>query len=78
MPKKTDRVVALPAGLLPLLTMRQLETRYGVSDWQVLRWIEQGLPTEPFVGRQRRFDLTKVQDWMAQQQDDEAEQLVSA
>ncbi|MFC8491835.1 hypothetical protein ACFUJU_13730 [Streptomyces sp. NPDC057235] len=67
MPKKTDRLTVLPAGLVPLLSQREIETYYGVSDWQVLRWIEQGMPVEPFAGRQRRFDLAKVRDWMAEQ-----------
>jgi hypothetical protein len=64
MPKKSDRLAPLPAGLLPLLTMREIETYYGVSDWQVLQWIKQGMPVEPFRGRQRRFDLEKVRAWM--------------
>ncbi|MCX5431920.1 hypothetical protein OHU11_30170 [Streptomyces sp. NBC_00257] len=69
MPKKSDRVVAvLPAGLAPLLNQREIETYYGVSDWQVLQWIKQGMPTEPFAGRQRRFDLTAVRAWMADEQ----------
>ncbi|MFE4535629.1 hypothetical protein ACFRKB_11175 [Streptomyces scopuliridis] len=67
MPKKSDRLTGLPAGLIPLLTQRQLETRYGVSDWQVLKWIKAGMPVEPFAGRQKRFDLAKVERWMAEQ-----------
>jgi phage terminase Nu1 subunit (DNA packaging protein) len=69
MPKKSDRRVPLPAGLLPLLDQQQLETYYDVSDWQVLKWIEQGLPVEPYAGRGRRFDLAKVRDWMAANSD---------
>ncbi|MEU5979424.1 hypothetical protein [Streptomyces sp. NPDC047315] len=66
MPKKSERHLdALPAGLLPLLSQREIETYYGVSDWQILKWIKQGLPVEPFAGRQRRFDLTQVRAWMA-------------
>ncbi|SCF97885.1 hypothetical protein GA0115259_106213 [Streptomyces sp. MnatMP-M17] len=65
MPRKVDRVVPLPDGLMPLLTQRQFETYYGVSDWQVLRWIKQGLPVEPIASRQRRFDLRKAQEWHA-------------
>lgn len=68
MPKKTDRVATLPAGLTPLLTQKQLETYYDVSDWQVLRWLEAGMPQEPFAGRGRRFDLAKVEAWHAEQQ----------
>jgi phage terminase Nu1 subunit (DNA packaging protein) len=67
MPKKSDRVAPLPAGLLPLIDQKQLETYYGVSDWQVLQWIKQGLPQEPYAGRGRRFDLAKVRDWMTSQ-----------
>ncbi|MFI6639991.1 hypothetical protein [Streptomyces sp. NPDC050504] len=67
MPKKTDRVTPLPAGLLPLLSQREIETYYGVSDWQILRWIEAGMPQEPYVGRGRRFDLQKVKNWHAEQ-----------
>ena len=47
MPTKSDRRVPLPAGLLPLLTQPELETYYQVSDWTVLRWIEDGMPVEP-------------------------------
>jgi phage terminase Nu1 subunit (DNA packaging protein) len=70
MPKKSDRRVPLPAGLLPLLTQPELETYYGVSDWTVLRWIEAGMPVEPMkvTGTQkaaRRFDLNQVKAWMA-------------
>ncbi|MFB7845461.1 hypothetical protein ACFC34_00295 [Streptomyces sp. NPDC056053] len=65
MSKKSDRLAALPAGLLPLLSQPQLETRYGVSDWQVLKWIKQGMPVKPFAGRQKRFDLAEVEAWMA-------------
>lgn len=66
MPKKSDRVVALPAGLLPLLSQPQLETRYGVSDWTVTQWIKAGMPVEPFAAGGRRFDLVKVEAWMAE------------
>lgn len=66
MPKKSDRRVPLPAGLLPLLSQPQLETYYGVSDWTVLKWIRKGLPEEPFEGGGRRFDLLKVRAWMAE------------
>lgn len=66
MPKKTDRVTPLPAGLVPLLTQKQLETYYDVSDWQVLQWLKAGMPEEPYAGRGRRFDLAKVRTWMAE------------
>jgi hypothetical protein len=74
MPKKSDRRVPLPAGLLPLLTQPELETYYGVSDWTVLKWIEAGMPVQRLVSTSedrkkqiRRFDLTEVQAWMAEQ-----------
>ncbi|CAM5592292.1 hypothetical protein [Streptomyces purpurascens] len=72
MPKKSDRRVPLPAGLLPLLSQPELETYYGVSDWTVLQWIEQGMPVERLktTGQKkeiRRFDLTEVKAWMAEQ-----------
>ncbi|MEU9333200.1 hypothetical protein AB0D49_08540 [Streptomyces sp. NPDC048290] len=67
MPRKSDRVVPLPAGLVPLLTQAQLETYYAVSDWQVLRWVDAGMPEEPYEGRGRRFDLDKVRAWHAEQ-----------
>ncbi|RMB85588.1 hypothetical protein [Streptomyces shenzhenensis] len=80
MPKKSDRrVEALPAGLRPLLTQRQLETYYGVSDWTVLQWIKGGMPVKRLktTGQQqkevRRFDLSAVEAWMA-----EHDQLVTA
>ncbi|WP_416975604.1 hypothetical protein [Streptomyces sp. 4F14] len=66
MPKKSDRQVGLPAGLVPLLSQKELETYYGVSDWTVLRWIEAGMPVEPFGSRGRRFDLGAVRGWMAE------------
>lgn len=67
MPRKSERRVPLPAGLVPLLTQKQLETVYGVSDWTVLQWIDAGMPEEPFAGRGRRFDLSKVRAWHAEQ-----------
>ncbi|SCD41366.1 hypothetical protein GA0115251_106958 [Streptomyces sp. TverLS-915] len=67
MPKKSERHAALPAGLVPLLDQKQLETYYGVSDWQVLRWLEAGMPEEPFAGRGRRFNLAAVEAWHEQQ-----------
>lgn len=67
MPTKNERAAALPAGVVPLLTQRQLETYYDVSDWTVLQWIEAGMPVEPFAGRGRRFDLDKVKAWHAEQ-----------
>lgn len=77
MPKKSERLTALPAGLVPLLSQREIETYYGVSDWQILQWIKQGMPVAPFAGRQRRFDLEQVRGWMAAQ-DAESSQLAVA
>ncbi|MFD4508662.1 hypothetical protein [Streptomyces sp. NPDC058457] len=68
MPKKSDRRVPLPAGLIPLLTQPELETYYDVSDWTVLqwiKWIKEGMPVEPVrsTGTQkamRRFNVNEV------------------
>lgn len=80
MPTKAERATDLPAGLIPLLTQPQLETLYGVSDWQVLQWIKRGMPVEPFAGRQRRFDVNRVRAWMAEESgvDVPAPALISA
>lgn len=66
MPKKSERLTVLPAGLVPLLSQREIETYYGVSDWQILQWIKAGMPTEPFAGRGRRFSLAKCEAWHAE------------
>jgi phage terminase Nu1 subunit (DNA packaging protein) len=70
MPKKSDRRVPLPVGLVPLLTQQQLETYYDVAERTVSQWIDAGMPVEPIkqTGTQRvhrRFDLDKVKAWMA-------------
>lgn len=76
MPTKAERVTDLPAGLVPLLSQKQLETYYGVSDWTVLRWIEAGMPVEPMrpasptgpsgaERKKRMFDLDRVKAWHA-------------
>jgi len=79
MPTKAERRAPLPAGLVPLLTQRELETYYGVSDWTVLQWIKAGMPVVTMRparsekaargGRPereiRRFDLAAVQRWHA-------------
>lgn len=72
MPRKSDRRVPLPAGLLPLLTQGQLETYYDVSEWTVMKWIEAGMPVKRLqkTGQKkeiRRFDLNAVEAWMAEQ-----------
>jgi hypothetical protein len=71
------RSAPLPPGVVPLLTMPQLQAYYGVSDWTVLRWIDAGMPVEPMTSPRRaaageppkkvhrRFDLSKVQAWHA-------------
>jgi hypothetical protein len=78
MPKKADRVTPLPGGLVPLLSQKQLETYYGVSDWTVLRWVEAGMPVEPVrpasatgqsgvaERKKRMFDLERVKAWHAE------------
>lgn len=72
MPTKAERRAPLPAGLVPLLSQRELETYYGVSDWTVLRWIEAGMPVEPMAtaGSKavRRFDLDRVKAWHAERE----------
>ncbi|MBP5883133.1 hypothetical protein QBA57_28805 [Streptomyces scabiei] len=70
MPRKSDRRVPLPAGLIPLLTQPQLETYYDVSESTVMKWIEAGMPVERLqnTGQRkefRRFDLSEVKAWMA-------------
>ncbi|MFI0236383.1 hypothetical protein [Streptomyces sp. NPDC016845] len=65
MPKKSERLTVLPAGLVPLLSQREIETYYGVSDWQVLQWIKAGMPTVPYAGRGRRFNLADCEAWHA-------------
>lgn len=52
-------------GLSPLLTTQQLAAFYGVDRWTVNEWRKAGCPTEPVKVRGNRFDLDKVQAWMA-------------
>ncbi|WP_318202905.1 hypothetical protein [Streptomyces sp. SCL15-4] len=59
--------ILAPTGLAPLLTTAQLMARYGVSNWTVNEWVKNGCPVEPTAFRGRRFDLAKVQAWMAEQ-----------
>lgn len=63
---KRERRVPLPAGLVPLLTQREIETFYGVSTWQIDQWRKAGMPDEPFAGQGRRYDLAKCQAWHAE------------
>lgn len=60
---KRERRVPLPAGIVPLLSQREIETYYGVSTWQITQWLKAGMPEEPFAGQGRRFDLAKCQAW---------------
>ncbi|GAA3854112.1 hypothetical protein GCM10023084_05400 [Streptomyces lacrimifluminis] len=60
---KHERRVPLPAGIVPLLTQRAIETYYGVSTWQITQWLKAGMPEEPFAGQGRRYDLAKCQAW---------------
>jgi phage terminase Nu1 subunit (DNA packaging protein) len=70
MPRKADRVTALPAGLVPLLSQPQLETYFDVSDWTVLQWMKDGMPVELIktgdARPTRRFDLAAVKAWHAE------------
>lgn len=63
----TERAEVLaPVGLTPLLTKSLLAARYGVSEWTVRQWVQQGCPTVPIrLGRGIRFDLSQVEAWMA-------------
>jgi hypothetical protein len=63
---KAERRAPLPAGLIPLLTQREIETYYGVSTWQIEQWRKAGMPDEPYAGQGRRYDLAKCQAWHAQ------------
>lgn len=60
--------VLRPVGLTPLLTTEQLMARYGVSNWTVNQWVQNGCPVEPTAFRGRRFDSDAVRAWMAAQQ----------
>lgn len=61
-----ERIETLrPTGLSPLLNTAQLMARYGVSNWTVNEWVKAGAPVEPTAFRGRRFDLAKVEAWMA-------------
>lgn len=63
----TERVEVLaPTGLHPLLSTAHLQARYGVSNWTVNEWVKRGCPVEPTAFRGRRFDLAKVERWMAE------------
>lgn len=73
-----DRAEILrPTGVTPLLTTAHLMARYGVSNWTVNEWVKNGCPLEPTAFRGRRFDLEKVEAWMAEQ-DPESAPLTSA
>ncbi|MFF7949070.1 hypothetical protein [Streptomyces griseorubiginosus] len=62
-----ERIETLrPTGLSPLLNTAQLMARYGVSNWTVNEWVKNGCPVEPTAFRGRRFDLAKVEAWMAE------------
>ncbi|MFJ9644974.1 helix-turn-helix transcriptional regulator [Streptomyces sp. NPDC101206] len=64
-----DRAEILqPTGLTPLLTTAQLQALYGVSNWTVNQWVQQGCPIEPTTFRGRRFSADAVRAWMASQQ----------
>jgi hypothetical protein len=65
MPKMTDDLSALPGAPKPLWNKAQLKAYYGVSDFQIRKWINAGMPTEPIALRQKRFDIDAVKAWMA-------------
>lgn len=65
MPKMTADLTSLPGSPKPLWNTAQLQEYYGVSAWQVRKWVKAGMPTEPIALRQQRFDIDKVRDWMA-------------
>ncbi|MER6515175.1 hypothetical protein [Nonomuraea sp. NPDC001636] len=68
-----DRTEVLrPTGITPLLTTTQLMARYGVSNWTVNQWVQNGCPLEPTAFRGRRFDLDRVRAWMSEQSLDTA------
>ncbi|AAR29693.1 terminase small subunit [Streptomyces phage VWB] len=56
-----------PTGFAPLLTTAQLMARYGVSNWTVNKWVQEGCPVEPTAFRGRRFDPDRVAAWMSAQ-----------
>jgi hypothetical protein len=64
--------VLAPLGLTPLLKQSELEAYYGVSDWTVNQWVQQGCPTVTTRFRGRRFDLSQVQAWMERGEQDSA------
>jgi hypothetical protein len=70
--------ILAPIGLSPLLTTVQLMARYGVSNWTVNEWVKTGCPVEPTAFRGRRFDLAKVERWMATKDADQAADRASA
>lgn len=61
-----DRTAALrTVGVAPLLKTHELMAYYGVSNWTVNAWVQDGCPIEDTKFRGRRFDLDKVRSWMA-------------
>ena len=75
MPKTNADLSALPGSPKPLWTGAQLQAYYGVSNWQIRKWIQAGMPTEPVALTQKRFDIDAVKAWMAANApaDDDAE-----
>ncbi|AZM50742.1 hypothetical protein DMB38_13020 [Streptomyces sp. WAC 06738] len=80
MARKTlaERRKALPNGLQPLLKQAELEAYYGVSNWTVDQWVKRGCPVEDTPFRGRRFDLDRVKQWIAQDQQSAADNAASA
>lgn len=46
-----------------MLTMRDMQERYGVSRPTVYTWVKQGLPIIQ-INRFIRFDENEVKEWM--------------
>lgn len=59
--------ILAPTGLTPMLTTDELRAYFGVSLWTVNEWRKTGCPMERLPGGRRRFDLTKVKTWLAEQ-----------
>jgi hypothetical protein len=65
MPKMNADLSALPGSPKPLWTAAQVQAYYGVSAWQLRKWLKAGMPTEPVALTQKRFDIDAVKAWMA-------------
>jgi phage terminase Nu1 subunit (DNA packaging protein) len=59
--------ILAPTGLEPMLTTDQLRAYFGIGLWQVNQWRQKGCPMERLPGGRRRFNLTEVKKWLAEQ-----------